>query len=210
MSENSFNSALGMLRFCGLRMKRSYSCCGSTPKQFGFAQLDAGHRRADGLGDVFLLRQVQQVVVPGKRAQREAALFDGDVLQRALTARALELAVLGQDGVFVLPVFVVGELQTDQAQHGRAVFAGLQVAVGAQLVGGCPEVSFELFELVAGRGSWGLCQGAKLAAPVECGARRERAATVTCGLCAACATWRQAQALELVRDWQVPRQAAIR
>jgi hypothetical protein len=104
------------------------------------------------LGMFFLLGQVQQVVVARLRARGEAAAFDGDVVQAAFAARALELAVFGEDGVFVLAVLVVGELQEDQAQHRRAVLAGLEVGVGAQLVGGGPEVVFELLELVAGHG----------------------------------------------------------
>ena len=42
----------------------------------------------------------------------------------------------------MLAVFVVGKLQEDQAQRGRGVFVGLEVEVGAQAVGGVPEVGF--------------------------------------------------------------------
>jgi hypothetical protein len=53
-----------------------------------------------------------------------------------------ELLVFGQDGGFVVAVFVVGKLQEDEAQHGGGVFAGFQVGVGAQAVCGAPEVGF--------------------------------------------------------------------
>ena len=114
------------------------------------AQFDAGHCGTDGLGDVFFLGQVQQVVVARGRAECEAAFLDGDILQAALAACAFELAVLGQDGLFVLAVFVVGKLEKDQAQNRRAVFAGLEIGIGAQLVRSGPEVALEFFELVAG------------------------------------------------------------
>ena len=90
------------------------------------------------------------------RAEGKAALLDGDVLQAALAARALELAVLGQDGIFVLAVLVVGELQEDQAQHRRAVLAGLEVAVGAQLVGGGPEIAARTFVVSGFSKAYGL------------------------------------------------------
>jgi hypothetical protein len=94
----------------------------------------------------------QQVVVARLRAESEAAAFDRDVLQAALAPRAFELLVFGDDRVLVLAVLVVGELQEDQAEHRRGVLTGLEVGVGAQLVGGGPEVVFELLELVPGHG----------------------------------------------------------
>lgn len=39
------------------------------------------------------------------------------------------------------------ELQEDEAEHRRAVFTCFQIAVGAQLVGGGPQVVFEFLEL---------------------------------------------------------------
>ena len=86
------------------------------------------------------------------RRKREAALLDRDVLQRLLAPRALQRLVLGEDGVFVLAVLVVGELQEDEAEHRCGVLAGLEVGVGAQLVGSGPEVLFELLELFAVHG----------------------------------------------------------
>ena len=58
-----------------------------------------------------------------------------------------ELLVFGDDLCFVPTVIVVGELEEDQAEHRRGVFAGLEIGVGAQVVGGTPEVLLELFEL---------------------------------------------------------------
>mmetsp|Transcript_44311 Transcript_44311/g.78311 ORF Transcript_44311/g.78311 Transcript_44311/m.78311 type:complete len:886 (+) Transcript_44311:1866-4523(+) len=116
-------------------------------QQLGLGVLDAGHRRAYGLGDVFLLGQVEQVVVARLGLQVEAAFLDGDVLLAALSAGALELLVFLLDGRLVLAVLVVGKLQEDQAQHRGAVLAGFEVGVGAQLVGGGPEVGLQLLEL---------------------------------------------------------------
>lgn len=44
-------------------------------------------------------------------------------------------------------VIVVGELEEDQAEDRNGVFARLKIGIGAQFVGGCPQVFFELFEL---------------------------------------------------------------
>jgi hypothetical protein len=42
------------------------------------------------------------------------------------------------------------------------IFAGLEVRVGAQVVGGAPEIGFELLELVAGHG---FLRGVPIAGP---------------------------------------------
>ena len=63
--------------------------------QLGLVLLDRLHRLLDRLGDVLLVRQVEQVVVAGVVRQIEAALFDGNSRQLALGALALVLAVLG-------------------------------------------------------------------------------------------------------------------
>ena len=49
---------------------------------------------------------------------------------------------------FVAAVVVVGELEEDQPQHRGGLFAGFQVGIGMQLVGGTPQIGFQLFELV--------------------------------------------------------------
>ena len=69
----------------------------------------------------------------------------GDFL---LAARTFEFRVLGVNFSFVAAVVVVGELEGDQPQHGRSVFTGFKIGVGAQLIGGTPQISFQLFELV--------------------------------------------------------------
>jgi hypothetical protein len=99
------------------------------------------------------------MAVAGVVGQVKAALFDGDVRQFLLAPAALELLVFGQDGRLVLAVFVVGKLQKDQAQHRRGVFAGLQIRVGAQAVGGTPEVGFEFLELFFVHGGRRRCFG---------------------------------------------------
>ena len=43
---------------------------------------------------------------------------------------------------------VVREFQKDQPEHWRGILAGLEVRVGAQIVSGSPEVSFELLQLL--------------------------------------------------------------
>jgi len=93
--------------------------------------------------------QLQQGVVAGVILQEETALFDGDFFQALFASRAFELFVLLHDGGLVLTVLVVGELEEDQAEHGRALFAGLEVGVGAELVGSGPEVALQLLELVS-------------------------------------------------------------
>jgi hypothetical protein len=49
-------------------------------------------------------------------------------------------------------VIVVREFEEDQPEHRNGVFAGLEVRVGAQVVGCAPKIGFELFELLAGHG----------------------------------------------------------
>lgn len=95
-----------------------------------------------------------QLAVAGVVGQVDAALFDGNVRELLFTAIALALLVLGQDGGLELAVFVVGKFQEDKAQHRRGVFAGLQVRVGAQAVGGTPEVGFEFLELFFVHEGW--------------------------------------------------------
>jgi len=74
-------------------------------------------------------------------------------VQRLFPAPALELVVLGLDRLLMAAVVDVGELQKNQTKYRGAVFRCLEVGVGAQVVGGGPEIVFELFELVAGYGS---------------------------------------------------------
>ncbi len=50
-------------------------------------------------------------------------------------------------------VVVIRKLQEDEAEHRDGILAGFQVGVGAQIVGGTPEIGFELLELVASHGS---------------------------------------------------------
>ena len=45
-------------------------------------------------------------------------------------------------------VIVIGELEKDQAEYRRGIFAGFKVGVGAQVICCTPEIGFELFELV--------------------------------------------------------------
>ena len=56
---------------------------------------------------------------------------------------------LGLYGLLVATIIDVGEFEEDQTEHRGAVFGGAEVGVGAQVVGGGPEVVFELFELLA-------------------------------------------------------------
>ena len=140
-----FQQALGQTLVLGGPRQAEIFILRQHAGQLGFVLFDRLHGLLQRLGDVVLLRQRQQVAIPGMVGQVEAAMLDGDVRQRLFTAAALELLVLGQDGGFVLAVFVVGELQKDQTQHRGGIFAGLQVGVGTQAVGGAPEVGFELF-----------------------------------------------------------------
>src|SRR5690606_8078890 len=116
--------------------------------QLGLVGFDLLHRVFQRLGDVLFFRQRQQVVIAGVGRQVEATFLDGDVDFGLFSALALVLLIFGANRVFVLLVFVVGELQKDQPEHRRGVFAGLEVGVGAQRIGGAPEVFFQLFELV--------------------------------------------------------------
>ena len=110
--------------------------------QLGLVFLNRQHGFLQGIGDVFLLWQAQQVRITGVVGQVKAAALNRNIRQRLLQTPTLELLVFGQDGFLVFAVFVVGKLQKNQAQHGGGIFTRLQVGVGAQAVGCTPEVGF--------------------------------------------------------------------
>ena len=60
----------------------------------------------------------------------------------------LELAELGLDRRLVAAVIDVGELEEDETEDRGAVFRSLEVGIGAEVVGGRPEVVLKLLELV--------------------------------------------------------------
>jgi hypothetical protein len=70
--------------------------------------------------------------------QVKPAFFDGDVGDFLLAARAFEFGVLGVNLGLKAAVVVIGKLEENQPQHRGGVFAGLQVGIGTQLVGGTP------------------------------------------------------------------------
>ena len=116
--------------------------------EFGLVFLDGLHRLLERLGDVFFLREIQQVVVARVVGQIEPALLNGDVRELLLAPRAFELLVFRDDVGFMPAVIVVGEFEEDQTEHRRGILAGFEVGVGAEVVGGAPEIGFKLFELV--------------------------------------------------------------
>jgi hypothetical protein len=59
--------------------------------------------------------------------QIEAALLDGDLGKRFSPARALELGKFSQNFLLLLPVFVIGKLEEDEAEYWRGVFAGFEI-----------------------------------------------------------------------------------
>ena len=69
--------------------------------------------------------------------------------QWSLNRQIPEAAPRALSGQRLLAVFVVDELEEDEAEHGGAVFAGLEVGVGAQCVGGGSAVALQFFELVS-------------------------------------------------------------
>lgn len=81
----------------------------------------------------------------------EAALGDCDLVKGLLTAGAFELIELLLNRLFVAKVVDVSKLKENQAEDRSAVLRSLEIGVGTQVVGGCPKVGFELFELVMGQ-----------------------------------------------------------
>ena len=92
------------------------------------------------------------MVVAGVVGEVEAAFLDGDVGDGFLAAGVLELLVFGEDSGLVAAVVVVGETEEDDAENGDGILGGLEVGVGAEVVGGAPEVGFEILELGFGHG----------------------------------------------------------
>ena len=84
--------------------------------------------------------------------QIEPAFLDGDIGKLLLAPRSFELLIFGEDFGLMAAVIVVGEFKKDQPEHWRGILAGLKVGVGTQVIGGTPEIGFELFELFFGHG----------------------------------------------------------
>ncbi len=116
--------------------------------EFGFVFLDGLHRLLERLGNVLFLRKLQQVIVTRVVGQIESAFLNGDVRDLLLATRAFELLVLGDDVVFVPAVVVVGKFEEDQSQHRRGILRWISGQSWREIVGGAPEIGFELFELV--------------------------------------------------------------
>ena len=104
---------------------------GQAALQLGLVLFDGLHRLFNGLGDVLVLGQVEQVAVAGVIGQVKAALGHGDFIQRLFPARTFELLVFLENGCFIAPVIDISKLEEDQPQYRRAVFRGLEVGVGA-------------------------------------------------------------------------------
>jgi hypothetical protein len=54
--------------------------------------------------------------------------------------------LVGLDGTQGLVVAIRGVPEEDDAEHRHAVFAGGELGVGAEVVGGLPQIGFELFD----------------------------------------------------------------
>jgi hypothetical protein len=106
--------------------------------QFILVLLNGLHRSLDRRDDVGLIGQVEQLFVTRFIRQVEAAAGDGNLSFRALVALALHAVIFVVDLGLVPAIGVVGKLQEDQAEHRRGVFAGFQVGVCAQVIGGAP------------------------------------------------------------------------
>jgi hypothetical protein len=128
--------------------EREVFVLGQRAFQLRLVAFDGRHGVPELPGDIDILGQSHQVVITRFFGQPETAFFDSNILDGPFAPPALELFVLGLDGVLVLLEFAIGELEEDEAQHRRAVFVAGKVRVGAQLVSALPESVFKLFDFV--------------------------------------------------------------
>ena len=75
----------------------------------------------------------------------ETAAGDRDLVQRLFAPSPFELLELCLYGILVTAIVDIGEFEEDQAKNRRAIFGGLEVRVGTEVVGCRPEIVFELF-----------------------------------------------------------------
>lgn len=115
--------------------------------KLGVMFLDQVHGLVDFLADRLAFGQVEQGVEAGLRGQvkRAGGLVTGRAFREAQAAagRGL-LRRLGLELVVDLAKLDIGVAQKDQPQDGGGVFVGAQPRVGPQLIGGAPEMGFEL------------------------------------------------------------------
>ena len=108
--------------------------------------LDSVHRLHERRAEVRALGQRQQGVVTGFLRQHErATFFEIGGGQRALGHFPCGLVRLdfAQSGV----VSVRRVAQEDDAQHRHTIFAGGQLGIGAEIVGGIPEIGFQMLNI---------------------------------------------------------------
>ena len=109
--------------------------------------LDGVHRLDEGGAEVGPFGQLEQLVVAGLFWKHQRPAFQEVLLdQRPLRHLAGGLVVgdLPAGGV----IAVCGVAQEDDAEDRHAVFAGGQLGIGPELVGGSPEAVFELFDVL--------------------------------------------------------------
>ena len=104
--------------------------------------LDRAHRVVDRLADVGALGQPEQLGEARLGRQVQHAL--GLIARLGKRQRAAPVALRGLEALVRLLEAVVGVAQEDQAEHRHRVFRGLELGVGAELVGGVPQALFDL------------------------------------------------------------------
>ena len=111
--------------------------------------LDGVHGIHQGRAEGGARRPVQDGVVTGLPRQHQgAALEEVGVDERSFRHRPGGL--IGFDLADSGVITVGGVAQEDDPQHGHTVFAGGQLGIGPELVGGFPEAGFELVNALEG------------------------------------------------------------
>ena len=121
---------------------------GSTPEERFEVRLDGGHGVGDQFGQAGGVGRglVHDVVVASRLREPEGAAADvvgGLDLPPGHAAGGLVVLDLSGGGVEA----VGGVAEEDDAQDGHEVVAGGELGIGAEIVGGFPEVGFELLEV---------------------------------------------------------------
>ncbi len=109
--------------------------------------LDGVHRLDQGLAQVGVLGQRQQVVVARLLGQHQCAALEEVGLDQGAFGH-LPGRLVGFDGGKGGVIAIGRVAEKDDPQRRHAVFAGGQVRVGAQLVSGFPEAAFDLLDVL--------------------------------------------------------------
>jgi hypothetical protein len=110
--------------------------------------LDALHGIVDGLADLGALRQRRQCLEARLLWKVDGGLALETEADQLLALRGRHLGRnVSSDLRQIILEAVVGMAQKDQAEHRHRIFGGGEFGIGAQLIGGLPELFFQMMQM---------------------------------------------------------------